>query len=272
MNWIIVWLVVWIIYIIVSFLKYINSPTFDFENFLITLSGFIGITSTLFLVLYQNSLTFYFYWTRFKNWFRNYSATWQSNIRFDGHFDYDVINKIKIYVESQTKLKHKAKILHKTNSSINFLINDTLNFYVEYESQKTTQLGYDTLDIKLSAFNIGSNDSREKLNKELIPIFEELYKIIRPENASYVLNIKFKKTNPFYTVFVSHLKTSHIKTFTVDLLLDQYSNCSSKDIVTVNKENIVINANTIHALKELTNDFIYLSTNLKKYLRGKKNG
>ncbi len=202
-----------------------------------------------------------------KNWLRNYSAKWQVSIRFDGSFNIEVIDLIKNHIDMLVKSNKRAKLLHKTINSINFSVYDTMNCYVQFESKETNNFSYNTLDIVLSAFEIGTNDSREKLNKEIIPLFSELQQIVRPENTSYVLKISFKKHNPFYTVFISHLKTSQIKTFTVDLLLNEYSNCSGNDFVTVNKNNIVINAKNVHALKELSNDFIYLSPNVKKYLK-----
>lgn len=271
MIMIIIWAVIWIAFVMISILK-ICTTSFELADFIITIGGFIGLSSTLFLVLYQNNLTVYFYWTRIKNWLRNYSAKWQISIRFDGNFNLDVINHIKIYVENIIKSKKKAKILHKNLNSINFSIYDTMNFYVHFEDSQTNNLPYKTLDIVLSSFEIGTNDSRDKLNKEIIPIFSELQQIVKPENTSYVLDISFRKHNPFYTVFISHLKTSQIRTFTVDLLLNEYSNCSINDLVTVNKNNIIINAQNVHALKELSNDFIYLSPNIKKYLKDSLDG
>jgi len=138
---------------------------------------------------------------------------------------------------------------------------------LDFQPKHINSLSYDTIDISLSPFEIGSNSSKRKLDSQIIPFLTNLQSFIKPDNTSYVLNISFIKDNPFFTLFISHLDPSQINSFNINLHIDAYSRNACKDIVTINKENIIVNANDLHSLKELANDFIFLSTNVKHYLK-----
>lgn len=268
---IIIWLILLITFLILS-INEITQPDFNYSSLPIIIGGFIGIFSTFIIQLYQNNLTCFFYWIRFKNWLRNYQTTWKVNARYDGNFDEDVVNKIENFINDIRKSGKSVKIFHKTLNSINFTIYDSLNFYIDYQCQNDLNPNFSTIDISLSSFDIGCNDSKEKLNTIIIPIFSQLQDILKPNNYSYVINLSFKSNNPFYSIYLAHLNTSQINTFVIDLHLDKYSEGKSKDLVTIRKNNIIVSANDLHSLKELSNDFIYLSSNVKKYLKVKQNG
>jgi len=270
MFWVFVWLIILIIYSVVSIIQ-LAGYGFNTAELVKTLAGFLGISITFLLLLYQNSLTFYFYWTRLKNWFRNYPSKWQLDIRYDGQFQGDTIKTVTNLISKLNNDNIPTKIFHQTVNSINFSVYDTLNFYLTYQPRGFNQFEYDTIDISLAPFEIGCNDSKRKLDTKIIPILNRLQEILRPENSSYVLNISFIKGNPFFTVFISHLKISQVSTFTVNLHLDDYSSGKTKDFVTIQKENVVINANNLHSLKQLAYDFIYLSSTAKRYIKSPTN-
>lgn len=266
MIWTILWLVVCIFYIVFSIIQ-VSSPDFKMTDLIIILTGFLGLFTAFLKHLYQSNLTCYLYWARFKNWLRNFPSKWELNIRYDGTFDHDIALNIEKYIQSNQHSFANSKVFHKTQNSINFSICSTLNFYLEYQPKEFNQFSYDTIDISLSPFEIGSNSSKRKLESQIIPFLSNLQNLLKPDNTSYVLNISFIKNNPFFTIFISHLDPSQINSFNINLHIDDYSKNASKDVVTINKENIIVNANDLHSLKELANDFIYLSTNVKQYLK-----
>ena len=266
MIWTIIWFSVCIFYLVFSIIQ-IKSPDFKNTDLIIIVIGFMGLLASLLKHLYQNNLTCYLHWVRFKNWFRNYPVNWDLNIRFDGSFDEDVISKIEKFIQTNQRVYDKTKVFHRTKNSLNFSVFGTLNFYLDFQPKHINNFNYDTIDISLNAFEIGSNSSKRKLESEIIPFLSKLQNILKPDNTSYVLNITFIQNNPFFTIFISHLNPSQIKSFNINLHIDAYSRNSFKDVVTITKENIIINANDLHSLKELANDFIYLSTNVKQYLR-----
>jgi len=244
---------------------------YDGTQLLIVITGFIGLFSNFINLLYQNNLTFYFYWTRFKNWFRNYPAKWQLTVRYDGNFKTDPVLSIKNFLKELSG-EANVKIHHSTVNSINFSVHETLNFYFDFQPKEINPFSYDTIDVSLAPFEIGSNDSRQKLNTKIVPILSKLQTEINPENTSYVLDISFIKGNPFFNIFLSHVNSAQIDSFTINLQLSDYSSQMSKDYVTINKENVVLNANNLHSLKELANDFIYLSSNAKRYIKASTHG
>lgn len=266
MIWTIIWFFVCILYAIFSIMQIYSS---DFKNtdLVIIIVGFFGLLTSLLKHLYQSNLTFYLYWVKFKNWFRNYPSKWELNIRFDGDYNVDVIKRIENFIISNQNIFRNSKVFHKTKNSINFSIFSTLNLYLDFQPKHINSFNYDTIDISISPFEIGSNSSKRKLESQIIPFLSNLQSFLKPDNTSYVLNISFLKNNPFFAIFISHLDPTQINSFNINLHIDAYSKNSSKDIVTINKENIIVNANDLHSLKELANDFIFLSTNVKNYLK-----
>ncbi|MDO9391653.1 MAG: hypothetical protein Q7U71_07765 [bacterium] len=240
---------------------------YETAKLIIYAAGFIGLTSTFISKLYCNSFTFYLYWNRFKYKLRNYTTKWKITIRYDGTFPPEVIKVIEQYILAK---KENGKILHANNNSINFTINDALNFYLDYQPKHINKCSFDTLDVSLTTFEIGCNDSKAKLDTEIIPILTELNTLIKPDNVSYALSISFID-NPFFALLLSHLKDEYIKSFSLDLKLNKYNVGENADKVSINKSNIVINSNDLHSLNELAKDFIYLSNNLKHYVKGTKN-
>lgn len=266
MIWTIIWFFICILYVIFSIIQ-INSPGFKNTDLVIIITGFFGLIASLLKHLYQSNLTFYLHWVKFKNWFRNYPSKWELNIRFDGNFDDDIVKKLDGFIQSKQNINYNSKIFHKTWNSINFSIFTTLNFYLDFQPKNINSLNYDTIDISLSPFEIGSNSSKRKLESLIIPFLSNLQNFLKPDNTSYVLNISFIRDNPFFTLFISHLNPEQINSFNINLHIDTYAKSSCKDIVTINKENIIVSANDLHSLKELANDFIFLSANVKHYLK-----
>ncbi len=264
MVWTIIWFILTVVYIFCAFKTYK-----DISNLPIMIGGFIGLFSSFIFSLYQNNLNFYFYIVKFKNWIKNYATKWQVNIRYDGDFDSDIIGKVQKFLDKKQKEHIPVKIFHKTLNSINFSIYDTLNFYFDFQPQKTSPYEYGIVDISLSAFEIGSNDAKDRINTILVPLLTDFQEMLHPTNCSYVVNIDFNKFNPFYSIYISHLKANQINSFTINLKLKEYA---EKDIVIVQKDKIVINASNLHSLKELSTDFICLSANVKKYIKSQKNG
>lgn len=270
MYWVIIWLLICVTYIGVSILQ-LSENGYSGAEIVKTIAGFLGLFSIFLILLYQNSLTFYFYWIRLKNWLRNYPSKWRLDVRFDGKFSPDTVKQVSQFVSQLAKENNPAKIFHQTVNAIDFSVYDTLHFYFTYQPREFLDFDYDTIDISLAPFEIGSNDSKSRLDKKILPLLSKLQEIVRPENSSYVLNITFLKGNPFFALFVSHLKSSQVSNFTINLQLDKYPRAKAKDLVTVQKENIVISANDIHSLKRLASDFIYLSTDTKKYIKASSN-
>lgn len=270
MIWVSIWLFFCIVYVVVSIIQ-LSENGYTSTEIVKTIAGFVGLLSTFFIVLYQNNLTFYFYWSRLKNWLRNYPSQWRLDVRFDGKFSPDSIKDIENFVSNLSKDKISTRIFHKTANAIDFSVHDTLHFYFTYQPEEFNQYGHDTIDVSLAPFEIGANDSKDRLDKRILPLLSQIQNILKPQNTSFVLNITFTKGNPFFALFVSHLRSSQISDFTINLLLSEYSRATAKDIVTVKKENIIITAHDIHSLKQLVYDFIYLSTNAKKYIKASGN-
>ena len=187
-------------------------------------------------------------------------------MRYDGDFDFARIDKFRNYLCTFDK-SFEVKIMGYSKGGVNFTINDTLNFYLELHSRQRTNAECDFLSLNLSPIEVGYNDSKSKLDKEIVPLCENFNSYFRARNQSFTLNIQFERSNPFFAIYINHLKPEHIKDFQILLHVKDYSLSLRPDSITIDKKNIYITAGSINALKELAKDFLLLSPNVGKLAR-----
>ena len=206
---------------------------------------------------------------RISNRIKNPTIKWNINVRYNGKINENIIQSLETEVFNEQNLNLSVKIMNKTNQSINVVVNETLNLYINYVNSSFCNTEKDEVIVNFPTFEISCNNSQKKLNKEIIPLINKIKSLIQPESSSYTLNIDFIRKNPFYTVFIDHLRLDQIDDFSVNLNLDTYSIDDKKDRVSINKNKIHIITDTTNNLKELAKDFIFLSPDLSKLLQCK---
>lgn len=230
------------------------------------LSGSIPFIYSLLSVLGKHNLKVYFWYMRIINKIKNPTVKWNLSIRFEGDFDNDCMQKVKEGILKGELLPVGSKIKHSTNQSLSLTIKDSLAIEMEYEDKDSFSREKDIVELSLPSFEISYNYSQHKLDKEIIPVLEALKDHFRPSNSSYVLNVNFLGKNPFYAVFIDHLKLEQIDDFNVTLNIGEYS-CKAKDLVSIRKDELSITTRALGALKELAKDFIFLSPNTDKLIQ-----
>ncbi len=235
--------------------------------FIILLSGFIGLLADFFTQLQKYSLPFYFWWLRCKNKLRNYKAKWSLVIRFYGKFNEDIIKGLEDFILSDNNIKGDKKIIRTTNQSIEFSIDDTIRFDVIYEPETSLDSTIGDISFKLFPFEIGCNDAEEKLNSKIVPLLEIFQSFLSPQKASYTLDVDFQGRNPFYALYIEHLKPEQIDDFSVNLIVDKYTKTHRGDNVSIKKDRVNIATNSTNSLTLLAKDFIFLSPNIKELVK-----
>jgi len=259
---IIFWLIIIIVYIGVGLL--IGNEKVSY--IIIFLSGMVVLLINLYNSLQKKSLGLYFWTLRKWHHFKNSKAKWWLLVRYDGHYSSDILNKFKELLMGNSN-NWETKIKNFSIQSIDFIIQDSLNFYAELSFGRHTNLPYDYLTIELSAIEIGYNDSVEKLNTEIIPLLETFTNFFKPENQSFDFHIEFQRSNPFFALYINHLKPESIKDFHVYLHVKEYSVTQKADTVQIDKKKICITTQSTNALKELAKDFLLLSPQVKKLVK-----
>jgi hypothetical protein len=204
---------------------------------------------------------------RVRNWLRNYPSKWKLDVRYEGKFSFDVLDRVQSVVLEMGKNGLSVKIMHKSTNTIQFTISDTMSFVLDVEIPLSGSIII-KLIISMAPFEIGCNDAKRKLNEEIIPVLTRLEKTIAPDNTAYVMSIDFINRNPFQSLFASRLNPDQIASYNVTFLWGQYSKEARQDFVEVNKKGVVLNTGELHSLNEMANDFLYLSASLKQFMKG----
>jgi hypothetical protein len=261
---IIFWFDIIVAYMVVGILKFGDE---NIPYIIIFVSGLTGLLVNLFNALQKKLLGLYFWKLRIWHRVKNSKSKWWLIVRLDGNYSENKVSEFKEFLINNASEKWPTKIRHSSSHDLNFNIKDSLNFYVELTSGKHYNLPYDFLTIELSPIEIGYNDSIEKLNAEIVPLLNAFSQFLKPENQSFDFHIEFQKSNPFFALYINHLKPESIKDFHVYLHVEEYSSTQKADTVQIDKKNICITAQSIDALKELAKDFLLLSPKIKNLAR-----
>jgi hypothetical protein len=231
------------------------------------LTGLVGLSSLTLVSLQKSSLKFYFWTLRRWHKFKNTKTKWRLAVRYDGSYDSELIGQFKNdLVARQNRLG--IKVRNVTNFGINFIVNESLNFYLEHHPRKFTGLDYDFLSLELPKVEVGYNDANNKLTNEIAPWLEECLSFFKPENQSYELQVEFDGSNPFFSAYIKHLKPELVDDFQIRLRAKSDKINSQADSILIDKEKIHITSRSINAMKELAKDFLLFSPQIKKLGRG----
>ena len=240
-----------------------TSPTMT----ILVATGFFGLAGKTLASFQKNSLAFYFWTLRILHKLRNTKARWRLLVRYDGQYDSNVITNFRSIL-LRTKKRAQAQVKNVTNLGINFIVNESLNFYLELHPRQVTQLDYDFLSLELSKIEVGYNDAKKKLANEITPFIEEHLPFFRPDNQSYELQVEFDGANPFFSAYIRHLKPEAVDHFQIRLRTTKYTVSPHANSIVIEKDRISISAGSVNGIKELATDFLLLSPSTKKLGRG----
>lgn len=264
---ILIWIILFISFLVVGILKLFGAQTWGAEKYdlILLISGSLSLLVNLFQSLQKNSLPFYFFTRRRIYKFRNARAKWWLCVRYDGNYELEVVDRFRNFLTDVVKNSSAVHIKLGQSNQVNFIINETLNFYFTYHNRLSNGLTYDFISIELTALEIGYNDAEVKLNREIFPLLEQFSKFFKSENQSYEFHIQFTGMNPFFAIYINHLSPDYVKDFQIHLHVKDYD--PNADSVLINKDKIRIVTKSEHSLKELSKDFLLLSPNVKKLIK-----
>lgn len=260
MSKIIFWAIFMGAYILVFAFRIGTEKT---SHIIVFISGMLVLLERFFNALQKKSLRLYFLKLRLWHRFRNSKAKWWLAVRFDGDYSQTKVDEFRRFLETDLH-NWRVKMKHFSDQSMNFIVGDSLNFYVDLTFGKHLDLSYDNVTIELSAIEVGYNNSVQKLNTEIIPLLEGFSQFFKPENQSYDFHIEFEKSNPFFALYINHLKPESVEDFHIHLHVHEYSNTEKADAVEIDKDRICVTTGSINALKELAKDFLLLSPTTKR--------
>jgi hypothetical protein len=112
--------------------------------------------------------------------------------------------------------------------------------------------------------------SVEKIEQQILPMFNLVRDGLCPSKCSYELDVEFRGANPFFEVYIARLKPEQVGEFRVVLHIASGMR-DHKERVEISRTNVHVIAATTDSFKKLADNFILLSPDVKMLAGVQKN-
>jgi hypothetical protein len=258
--------------IFVATASYTLRSNFTIPSLIAQLAGFTGLAFAFLKALSNSNLRVYFWFQRVRIWWFSDSITrWWFGVGFDGDFSPTFIQELIDFFQQRDKFKFSVKIDYSNDREVQVEIDRTLTLKIGLDPASLTASGQSHLSVISKPLEVSYGHARRKIEGQIVPVILAIKAFIRPDKSSYDLNVDFPDQNPFFAVYIAHLKQEQIGDFRVLLHLDVYSQTPRPEIVEISRNNLHITATSTDSFKQLALDFILLSADTKM-LSGAKLG
>ena len=244
--------------------SYSLYANFSVPYLMTLLVGLTGILVAFVKALSNSNLRVYFWSERLRIWWLSDSVTrWWFAVGFDGNFAPTVIHDLLTFLRDPKQFRFPVKIDYIKDREIQVEIDKTLTLKIGFDPTLVSASGQPHISVLSKSLEVSYGHARKKINSQIIPVVSALEKFLSPENASYDLNVDFPERNPFFAVYVAHLKPEQIGDFRVLLHLDAYSASPKPETVEISRQNLHVTTQSTDSFKQLAADFILLSLDAK---------
>ena len=218
--------------------------------------------------LYKSSLRFYFLVWRIRIWWESDASTrWSFAVRFEGDYNEKSIQELLVGLKDRDSFRFPVSIDYSKGLEAQVEIDETLIVRLSYAPPEPPHWTTGVVTVTSKTLEVAYGQARRKLNEQIIPVIQELERILRPERAFYELNVAFIKGNPFFALYIAHLKPDQIGDFRVRLQMGKYPGATARDTVEISRDSMQVVAISTNSFKEIAASFIMLSPDLRS-LRG----
>jgi hypothetical protein len=166
-------------------------------------------------------------------------------------------------LKDERRFRFSVKIDYANDREVQAEIDKTLILKVGFDPASLSVSGQGHISILSKSLEVSYGHARTKIETQIVPIILALRDFLHPESASYDLNVDFPDKNPFFAVYIAHLKPEQIGDFRVLLHLDAYSPAPRSESVEISRQNLHVTALSTDSFKQLALDFILLSADTK---------
>lgn len=236
------------------------------------LSGLVGVTAALLQNLSKHSLPLYFWLQRLRLRFSSGAVTrWSFAARFDGNFDAPSMDNVVDFLCSRNSFSIPVRIESRNSRQAILTIDGSLVLTFSLELQEFSEAnqagGAPTSHFTVISriLELPYRYSVDKIQRQIVPLLTVVGRQLSAYHSSFELDVEFRGKNPFFEVYVAHLKPEQIDDFRVMLHVD--STCPSrKDRIEIAAKHVHISATSTESLTRLASDFILLSPDVKVLL------
>ncbi len=243
---------------------YSLRASFSFPALIAYLAGFVGISHAFLQSLANSNLRVYFWLQRIRIWwFSDLVTRWWFGARFEGDHPPTIIADLLHFMQDSEKFKFGVQVDYSTDRDMQVEVDRTLTLKITFDPALLSASGRGCVSVLSKTIEVSYGHARRKIETQIVPVILALKDYLRPDNASYDLDVDFPERNPFFAVYVAHLKPEQIGDFRVVLHLDAYSRSRRPEKVEISRQNLHVTALSTDSFKQLALDFILLSVDTK---------
>lgn len=142
-------------------------------------------------------------------------------------------------------------------------IDQTLTLSIQFEPAHFSEDSLDHLTVVSRVMEVSYGHAKKKLQQQIIPVLQSINDVLRADNSSFELDVQFMKQNPFFAVYIAHLRPDQVKDYKVVLHVDASHSSGKPEKVEITKEKVHVTAKTTDSFRHMTEQFVLLSPDLK---------
>lgn len=233
------------------------------------LSGLVALLVGLVTALQRSSLRIYFICQKLAiRFFPDTTGRWWFAARFDGQFGDDTVRSLINHFHSG-EFRFKSKVEDENAYSARVEIDQTLHLKIQYDPNDLSEDGEGHVTVLSQVMEVSYGHAREKIQRQIVPVLQAITQLLKPDNSSFELDVQFLKRNPFFAVYISHLRPEQVQDYRVVLHVDGSHPSGRAEAVEITKRKVHITAKTANGFQRLAEQFVLLSPDLKMLKAGR---
>jgi hypothetical protein len=260
----------WTIFYVVLLIAYVAGWVYSIHHpnsvpeSISKVSGLVALLSAFATALQKASLRVYFLFQKIAiRFFPDTTSRWRFSARYDGQFrDDDSIRRLIEHFQS-ADFRFPFKVERQDNLTAQIEVDQTLILDIQFDPQHIADDQCDHLTIISKVMEVSYGHAKKKLDSQIVPVLQAVSDVLRPDSSSFELDVQFLGRNPFFAVYISHLRPDQVQDYRVVLHVDGRHPTGRTEKVEITKEKVHVTAKTTNAFRSLAEQFVLLSPDLK---------
>ncbi len=233
------------------------------------LSGLAALLMGLASALQESSLKVYFLFQKLAVRFSpDTTGRWWFSARYDGRFDDSVIRLLSSHFQSET-FRFNSKVESENALTAQVEIDQTLFVKIQLDPRHLSEDGEDHVTVISRVMEVSYGHAKRKLEQQIVPVLQAMSDVLRPRNSSFELDVQFLKRNPFFAVYIAHLRPEQVQDYRVVLHVDGSHPSGRAETIEITKQKVHVTAKTTHSFQSIAEQFVLLSPDLKMLKAGR---
>ncbi|HEY3769932.1 MAG TPA: hypothetical protein VGN44_14755 [Candidatus Angelobacter sp.] len=226
-------------------------------------SGLIALLTAFANALQKASLKVYFLFQRIAIRFSpDTTSRWWFSARYDGIMEQSIVSTLTQHFIGND-FRFASKIEREDLTSAQIEIDQTLFLTVQFEPSHFSEDSLDHLTVVSRVMEVSYGHAKKKIQQQIIPVLQAINDLLKADNCSFELDVQFIKKNPFFAVYIAHLRPEQVQDYRVVLHVDGSHSSGKHEKVEITKEKVHVTAKTPDGFRHLAEDFVLLSPDLR---------